>query len=209
METTGAAGVTPCINRIFGIVLLKLGHGSWQPGGQLSIAHPGHAIGTSQRLDVQEPEGGERGVGRGGAETPVDQRQDPVAHLLCVEVGRRSPIVLGPSARPRRGRHFVCSRPDWRCASGRSSAGEAGYPSPRQSPSQSSSISLDHDGEPPDRSDGGPSRRSMLATGDRKAASGDHTKWVVATRHRPQGARPVKRTCGIGKVNEAQAANSA
>ena len=70
-------------------------HGSRQLGGQLSIAQPGHALGTSQRVDVQEPEGGERAVRCGGAETPVDQCENEVAHLLCVEVGRRSPIVLG------------------------------------------------------------------------------------------------------------------
>ena len=65
-----------------------------------------------------------------------------------------------------------------------------------------SHFSLDHDGEPPDRSDGGPSRRSMLATGDRKTASGSHTKWVAATRHRPQAARPssVARFCSVVAV---------
>ena len=67
-----------------------------------------------------------------------------------------------PTARSRIGRQFVCSQPDWRCASDQSSAGEVGYPSPCRPLSRSSSISLDHDGAPPDHSDRGPSKASML-----------------------------------------------
>ena len=74
---------------------LLLCHGSRQPRGQLSIAQPGHALGTAQRLNVQEPESGERGVGRGRAETPVDQLQNPVAQLLAIKISRRGPVVLG------------------------------------------------------------------------------------------------------------------
>ena len=46
-------------------------------GPLLAIAQPGHAIGAPQRVDVQEPEGRECGIGRGRAEALVDQRQDP------------------------------------------------------------------------------------------------------------------------------------
>ena len=48
------------------------------------------------------------------------------------------------------------------------------YPSPRRPLSRSSSISFDHDGAPPDRSDGGPSKESMLNRDHRETVETSH-----------------------------------
>ena len=74
---------------------LLLRHVARQRLGLLAIAQPGHALGAAQRLDIEEPEGGERGIGRGRAEPPVDQLQNPVAQLLAIKISRRGPVVLG------------------------------------------------------------------------------------------------------------------
>ena len=76
-------------------VYLLLRHVARQRLGLLAIAQPGHALGAAQRLDIEEPEGGERGIGRGRAEPPVDQLQNPVAQLLAIKISRRGPVVLG------------------------------------------------------------------------------------------------------------------
>ena len=135
-------------------------HGSRQLGGQLSIAQPGHALGTSQCLDVQETERGERGVGRGRAETPVDQCENEVAHLPGVECGRRSPVVLGHP--------LDLEEVGSLCARGQiGDAHSVDHPLARRATLRpvdrfpGHHFSFDHDDAPPDRSDGGLSKESM------------------------------------------------
>ena len=68
-----------------------------------------------------------------------------------------------------------CTRPAERQpGSLRHSTGDRPYPSPRRPLSRSSSISFDHDGAPPDRSDSGPSKESMLNRDHRETVETSH-----------------------------------